>query len=329
MRACVRLSNSAREEDPSHSLLDDAEQHLFDLAADREARREREGYVTSEQAHAFLQGARDLTLDGDRPERSAIARAYFRAFEPAVPESTESIAEEISDRAGETVLQVLRDAGVLTPPPRALLEAGDPTAVRLEWIASHVVAHPESAQELAYLANVVMAGCSVQGRRFVEREAGDAVLATCNLGLENWPALWPDRDLLTAFQVGWTILRRDACIYAAKRVVEILTGLDCADRDTFLALDRLRRDLVRHLAQGEPWRARGSLEVILTFDAPAWAGLVGLISECPVLHAALDAGNRQSRTISPTDFTFIARNHDVATVRRFLDDLTNVLSIAG
>ncbi|RPH59917.1 MAG: hypothetical protein EHM89_09830, partial [Acidobacteria bacterium] len=43
MRNCVRLSNGPREPDGFHTLLQDAEQDLFDLAADREARREQQG----------------------------------------------------------------------------------------------------------------------------------------------------------------------------------------------------------------------------------------------------------------------------------------------
>src|SRR5215831_18421212 len=46
MRGCLRLSNGGREQDAFHDLLEDPEQHLFDLAGDREARREQQGYAT-------------------------------------------------------------------------------------------------------------------------------------------------------------------------------------------------------------------------------------------------------------------------------------------
>ncbi len=45
-------------------------------------------------------------------------------------------------------------------------------------------------QELAYLANAIVAGCSLQARPFTAQEASDAAVATCNLGLENWPPHW-------------------------------------------------------------------------------------------------------------------------------------------
>jgi hypothetical protein len=326
MRRCVRLSNGAREEDASHSLLEDAEQHLFDLAGEREARREQQGYVTPAQAHAFLRSARDLKLDADRPERSVIARAYFRAFEPSLPEVEERQPQAGGDAPVESVLEVLRDEGVLADQPRALLEAGDPATSRLAWIESHLASHPESAEELAYLANAIVAGCAVQGRPFTEREAGDAIVATCNLGLENWPPHWVDRDLVTAFQVGWTVLQRDVCIYASRRLIEVLAEIVCSDRDTHLALHRLRRDLIRHLSDREPWRARESLDAVLALDAPAWAALLGLIDECPVLHAALGASGRRCATINPTEFAFISGNGDIAAVRAFMGSLPSAFT---
>ena len=40
------------------------------------------------------------------------------------------------------------------------------------------------SRELAFLANTLMAGCSVQSRPFTPQEASDAAVAICNLGLE-------------------------------------------------------------------------------------------------------------------------------------------------
>ena len=325
MRHCVRLSNGAREEDASHDLVEDAEQHLFDLASGREGRREREGYVTSQQAHAFLKSARALKLDADPPEQSPIARAYFRAFEPVLPDVAVPPAQASEAASVETVLDVLRDAGVLAPAPHALLEPANLAPSRLAQIEAHVASHPDCSEDLAYLANLIVAGCSVLGRRFTEREAGDAVAATCNLGLENWPSGWLDRDLLTAFQVGWAVLQRDVCSYASQRLVEVLGTIACTDRETFLGLDRLRRNLIHHLANAEPWRARDSLEVLLALDPPAWAGLLGLIDEFPVLHAAVGASARNYRTINPADFTFLAGNADIGTVREFMESLPSAL----
>src|SRR5262249_31413570 len=60
MAGCRTLSNSGREDDGLDDVLDDEDQVMFDVALDREGRRERQGYVTPAQARAFLQMARDL-----------------------------------------------------------------------------------------------------------------------------------------------------------------------------------------------------------------------------------------------------------------------------
>src|SRR2546426_10140002 len=93
------------------------------------------------------------------------------------------------------VIDALREAGVLTAPPRGFLESGDRQRSRLAWIHAYVESHAASAEELAYLANTLIAGCSIQARVFTPQEASDAAAAFCNLGLENWPHHWPDRDL--------------------------------------------------------------------------------------------------------------------------------------
>src|SRR5687767_13753882 len=95
MREWVRLSDDPRVADGCDDLLDDDEQDMFDLAVDREGRRERQGYVAPAQAHAFLQGGRDLQLGADRPEPSAVARAYFRTIEPTLTTEADARHEAV------------------------------------------------------------------------------------------------------------------------------------------------------------------------------------------------------------------------------------------
>ena len=85
--------------------------------------------------------------------------------------------------------------------PRALLEAADedPRATKLpllKRLMEFVLHHDETAyltrsRELAFLANTLLAGSSVQSRPFTPQEASDAAACICNLGLECWPARWP------------------------------------------------------------------------------------------------------------------------------------------
>jgi hypothetical protein len=337
MRGWVRLSDDPRVDDGCDELLDDDEQHVFDLMVDREVRRARQGYVTPAQARAFLTSGRNLRLDADRPAPNAIARAYFGEIDSTRPTEVAtcheafqavigsgSAAPSTVQRSG--VVAVLRDAGVLDGRPRALLGAADQQATRPSWIEAHVASHPDSAGELAYLANAIVAGCLIQGRPFTAREAGDGAVATCNLGLENWPTHWFQPDLVTAFQVGWTVLHRDVGLYAAQYLIDLVAEIHCRDRDIQLRLNGLRHELMHAVRIGEPWRAGDDLDAILMLDAPCWAALRALIDEWPVMHAALDPSRRRRPTIDPADFAFVSQNSQIAAVRTFMASLVSALT---
>ena len=69
-------------------------------------------------------------------------------------------------------------------------------------------------RELAFLANTLLAGGSVQSRPFTPQEASDAAAGICNLGLEYGTAAPPDtwlidHDLVTEFEVGWSVLHQE------------------------------------------------------------------------------------------------------------------------
>src|SRR5262245_43551395 len=336
MRGCVRLSNGPREADGFHALLEDSEQDLFDLACDREARREQQGYVSPAQARAFMQASRHVRLDRDQPPHHPLARAYFRGLEPPTttqddargraasllpPSSADAIAPDIEPAAVAEVVEILRDAGVLVDEPQALLASGNGERSRVSLIQDYVASHPASAPDLAYLANAILAGCSIQARPFTPHEASEAAAAIGNLGLENWPPHWHEMDLVTAFQVGWTVLHRDVSIYAAEQLIEVIAGLKCGDRDIQLRLHGLRRQLMEGVRDAAPWRARNHLDVIVMLDAPSWAALLALLDECPVLHRAILATQDRRLTIDPSDFQFISQNSDLGVVREFMTSL--------
>jgi hypothetical protein len=215
------------------------------------------------------------------------------------------------------------------------------------------VGDPEAAslrgQELGFLANVLVAGCTLQARPLTQTEAFEAAAATCNLGLENWPPQWlprsrPDpaaarpttmlpedflagQDLATVFQVGWTVLHRDVSLFAAEQLLGTLATLQCTDREVQFDLVVLRRELTRHCQAGEPWRSGNALDVIAMLDMPAWAALAGLIGELPVMLANVGApGASQARSVSPSAFEFISENGQIAAVRAFMESLPDVLS---
>ena len=360
MGGCLTLSNSGYEIDGLHDLLAEMDQVMFDLEVDREGRREKQGYATPAQARAFLQMSRQIRLGSDAvPLANPLARAYFRAIDERteadvhsesrllaagseVSPSSEDTAEAVA-----TVFDILLEAGVLEQAPRALLGGSEGQARRLGHIQAHMqfvldrdpAAYSTRNEELGYLANTLMAGCSLQARPFTAQEASDAAVAVCNLGLENWPPHWlpanaapphdsflVDHDLVSVFHVGWAVLYKDVSMYAAEQLIGVLTRMRCDDREIQMGVDALRTELGKHWRAGAPWRARDALDVIMILDMPAWAVLLALIDECPVLHAGAGT-SRYTRTlsISAFDFEFISENSHIASIREFLQSLPETL----
>jgi hypothetical protein len=205
------------------------------------------------------------------------------------------------------------------------------------------------SRELAFLANTLVAGCSIQSRSFTPQEASDAVVGICNLGLEHWPARWletdapheastadlgvvlpgtflVDHDLVTAFEVGWAVLHEEVCMFVAEQLIAALTDLRCADAEIQDELHTLRIELMRQHAAGTPWRARDALDVIAMLDMPAWASLLGLMDECPVMPAVLAATlEGQTGAVSATAFEFISTTSQIGRVQEFMALLPDTL----
>jgi hypothetical protein len=61
-------------------------------------------------------------------------------------------------------------------------------------------------------------------------------------------------------------------------------------------------------------------------DMPAWATLLGLIDECPVIHAGMGVSlGSRTREISATAFEFISGNGHIASVHEFMRLLPDTL----
>jgi hypothetical protein len=380
MRGCRSLSNSAPELDGLDELLGAGEQVMFDLDAVRERRREKKGYATPAEARSFLQMSRRLNLRHDAPPTdNPIARAYFQSIDlsraidmdtssgrlPAA--SSEPPAPHDTADAVAAIVDIILESGVVDPPgrtrgsaptpPRALLRGSHEETPPLTPMQAHMqcacdrdaAAFSMRSQEIAYLANTILVGCSIQSRPPSPQQASDAAVAVCNLGLENWPHRWltgqarlssagsaadrvlPDdflieHDLVTVFQVGWTVLYQNVCMYAAERLIRILTRLRSADSEIQSGLNALRAELTLQWKAGEPWRAREALDVIMILDMPAWAALVGLLDEYPIMHAGLSASrDTHARTINASAFEFISSNRQVVSIHDFMRSLSETL----
>ena len=188
------------------------EQVMFDLAFDREQRREKQGYVTPRRLARFSR-CRGSFGSGTTPRRPAIpspARISGpsngrrrRTRDSGVAPFAGGIRRDVRPRRTPPMRSPPSsmcsvEAGVLPQQPRALLDGPQGQAPRLARIQAHMqfagdrdhAAYSMRSQELAYLANTIVAGCSIQARPFTAQEASDAAVAVCNLGLENWPPHW-------------------------------------------------------------------------------------------------------------------------------------------
>jgi hypothetical protein len=262
--------------------------------------------------------------------------------------------------------------------PRALLEAvdADPQVARLTRLRQLMeylrdtdgTAYFTRSRKLAFLANTLLAGCSVQSRPFTPQEASDAAASICNLGLEYWPACWPsvtlqdgssprahgtanhlrqgsggqaatppdtlppnsfliDHDLVTAFEVGWSVLYQDVSLFVAHQLISMLDDLHCVDCDIQRGFVALRRKLAQQRDAGTPWLARDAADVLAMLDMTAWTSVLGLLDECPVLPAALTAIlEGRTTTVSPTAFDFISTAAQIGDIRNFMRMLPDILS---
>lgn len=364
MEGCRLLSNSNPESDGLDDLLLEREQAFHDAASEREGRLSQQGYATPADARAFLLMARHprpqaAATSKGKAEMNPIAAAYFRAAdeipEPAAqrPETPEQLLElpassaatmpaaspaEAADVADSVaaVIELLTEAGMMRDRPRALLAAADESAdpLKLKHVRQLMdrAAHGsdieffERNRELAFLTNVLIAGCSVQSRPFTPPEASDAVASICNLGLEVSGLIDGDHILITAFETGWSVLYRDVSLFVGQQLLAVIKDLRSVDRDIQRGIVALRRQLARDLEAGTPWLSRDSADVLSMLDMTTSISVRGLLAECPVMAATLTAILRRSKTtVDSTAFEFISTTADIDDVRTFMKKLPDLL----
>jgi hypothetical protein len=175
-------------------VLTSEEMLQVDAAADREDRRSRAGYVSPSSAAAFL-GLRDPA-----GARDPLTQAYFRTYDAPT-----AAAEERAAQAGSRAAELL-ELPVENPAP--LLLEGELSPFRRALANLDEETHAERLRELVYLANVLMAGGRVSGRRFRAAEAAEAVLAVCERALTGHDLRTTPCDRL--FRLGWRQLHDES-----------------------------------------------------------------------------------------------------------------------
>lgn len=141
-------------------LLTEGESIADDVESEREARRSAAGYVEPRAARAFL--ALPFT-----PERDPLTRAYLRELAPTTAPA--AIPEEL-----RAALAQLEPERLLPAPLSPVLEA-------LRSLPPEL--HAARLAELAYLANVLIAGATTSTGRYTPHEASTEVLAVVERGL--------------------------------------------------------------------------------------------------------------------------------------------------
>jgi hypothetical protein len=352
---CRRLSNDGRERDGLDDLLDAPDQSLHDVTLERDDRREARGFSTAADARAFLALARQ---GRSRQRSNPIAAAWTRRSDATPSDGTgessyrlslrpgadatsvEATLEPLESEALEEVARVLIAEDLLTEPPPFLLGAGDAAGEGSEGLQALMEylreQHPEillaRGQELALLANALVAGCRLQSRPFTPREASEAAAATCSLGLRRQPAppgadYLVGHDLIGIFEDGWAALHRDVSLFVAEGLLTALRAVRTGESETLAGLLELQKSLEMHLASGTPWLAGDALEILAVLDTPAWSGLLGLLSECPILTDAVTAiVERRPGRVDASAFAFVATDAQIDAVRAFMARLPGLLA---
>jgi hypothetical protein len=172
------------------TVLSEGESLAEDAEAAREERRSKQGYVEARSARAFLALARTPSPDAERPTvRDPLTRAYLREIDRGRPAATFGPAAHAAVRAlPPAVRQELDEVG---PGGGTLLLGGEPTRTSTIGVFTEAMRDlgrdtpsifGQRMEELAYLANVLIAGLDRDGARLRPQDATHAVIATVCYG---------------------------------------------------------------------------------------------------------------------------------------------------
>jgi hypothetical protein len=345
-RCCYAAAEYIEENGGLYDVLTSEEMLEADAAAEREDRRAEEGFISPSSAASFLALARTTGLAEiiRAKERDVIAKAYFRELRPqagpasAATQRGKAAAEAPPAGEADALVDLLRDAEVL-PQAQALALLAEPSSGKRDkaegmlgqamrrLAARAAIDHARRMEELAFLANVLAAGCSLEERSLRPAETARAAVAVCNLGLEYLvhdqagtadAALAGGADKL--FRVGWRMLWQEVAGPAARKLAALLGQAGADQRAPAEALERAAGALRSAVAAGKPWTARGRLGLVRELGEPGPA-LLALIDECPHLDGTLAGRTGEEGPRAPGAIAFISTTKQLQAVKRFLREI--------
>jgi len=340
MIRCISVSNERVDDNGRlFSVLEPDAQIMADVAGDRDERRERAGFVTPPQAIAFLDLSTRLVIsEPAAPARDYGTKAYFRDIDRQ-PSQYPGLDAAAGSPFGQGSASGSRAKGLL---PSAATDEQSSLSLMIELMQA--VSDCDGSvfatrnEELAYLANVLVAGCSHNSGPFNEADAYLAAVSVCNLGLENWPRHWLrhdgrlpttfliGQDLVTVFQIGWTVLHERVGLFVARSLEHTLSGMTFSEGDVHADVGDLCVWLRQYVKAGTPWRAQDRIEVVAILDTPSWATLCGLLGRCPVVPKPSMKERPARRVLRvSSDVEFIAGNRQIAWVEQFMRGLPDRL----
>jgi Family of unknown function (DUF6178) len=173
-RCAAATHDEVRSAGTLDAVLRGEERLLEDARAEREERRGERGYVSPADARALLALARTAP---ESPEDDPITRAYFRELKRVAAASPAAAALS----QPPPVRQLLAEAGVEAETPETAPAADSLFRQTLAELHEHDPrAHQRLVEELAYLANVLVAGDT---RSWRPVDAAERVLELCDEGL--------------------------------------------------------------------------------------------------------------------------------------------------
>lgn len=334
-----------------YQVLTSDEMLESDVGAEREERKAEEGFIAPSSAASFLALARttDLADILATEQRDPVTHAYFRSLRtpshPSAAHNGSQVRVDTDAVRASSLVEILRDADVLPASGPLLLlqevqhtdaasaqDSGVFTQAMRRLGAQAANLHGRRMQELAYLANVLAAGCSIEGRTLRPFEAARASVATCNLGMEHLlqdePGQNPSASLLQRtradklFRIGWRLLGQDVVLAAARAFENVLVreARTETNRERAKALEQGTRALRAAIAAGKPWTSLRKLAKLEgEVDATMLTTLVALLDECPSLRGKLAPVSEDAPT--KQEARFIATCEQLCSVQTFLAKL--------